>query len=468
VARQPSADLGRLWLSGEQRRILGALEHAVLHGGGLLVVTGDVGVGKTTLASALVAGLADRAIVARLPHPSVDARALIEILGRSLGLEGADGSRARFLRGVRHAVHVAEGQDKRVLIVADEAQDLAPDALGEFRQLLLSLDAEPLRSGLSLLLVGQDDLLPLLGDSDTGLQRFVSLHERIPALADGEVADFLRHRLQMSGPGSGRFTADAIRAIEAMSGGIPRVADTLCDVALMGPPSNKPVDARTVRERAERFGVLPAFPPDAPEPIARDGRKTHGGKGVPAPANGGAAAAAVATRRASVAARDTRTASRSRAASRRLWGAGLAALAIGLAVGIVVIFVLTSPGARRTETAPETPSRSASQERTAVPAPPAPPSAPLPDSLARSPAAPSSSTASRSSEKSAPAVESGARRRADSPPKSSSGSLAKPSAVQRAPAPAATAPPRTSEARPDAPDPNAIIDWVLRESPARR
>ena len=125
---QDSADLARLWLGEQQRRILDALEATVLHAGGLLVLSGDPGVGKTTLAKALIAQLAAHAIVARLPRPTADAPTMLEALGRGLGVDVSDRSRATFVHSVRELVDDAAGQDRRLL------QDIAKGAIEAARR----------------------------------------------------------------------------------------------------------------------------------------------------------------------------------------------------------------------------------------------------------------------------------------------------------------------------------------------
>ena len=256
---QDSADLARLWLGEQQRRILDALEATVLHTGGLLVLSGDPGVGKTTLAKALIAQLAAHAIVARLPRPTADAPTMLEALGRGLGVDVSDRSRATFVHSVRELIDDAAGQDRRVLIVVDEAHDLTQDALAELEH-LLSPDLSGLQPHLGVLLVGQEELPALLEEPRSHLQRFVTLSERVPTLSAAEVESFVRHRLVVSGVDPALFKDDAFGAIGVMSAGIPRLVVRLCDVALIGRAPNKRIDARTVRERAERFGVLPRMP----------------------------------------------------------------------------------------------------------------------------------------------------------------------------------------------------------------
>ena len=445
MATQHPAEFERIWLGGEQRRILDALEDAVLRVGGLLLLTGDVGVGKTTLANALAAELADRAIVVRLPHPCVDAPALVEMVGRGLGFDGASGSRATWVPAMRQALDDAGARNRRVLIVVDEAQNMAPDAFAELEH-LLSLESAAIQPRLSVLLVGQDELLPLIETSAGSLGRFVTLRERLPALGPHEVEEFVRHRLTAGSVDGVLLTDDAMRTIQKLSGGIPRLVERLCDVALIGGPPYSPVDAAEIRERAERFGVLPGLSARQELIDAADAEE-----------------AAVEERAPSV-------------RLQRLTRRGLMTVGVAMAT-MVAIYAFTSHGPRRPSAAPEKVSPGRPQNAalpTAAVVPTTAREASSPVSLAADPRP--SSTPEPQTPRVKP-IEPGlpAATPVAEPPKPSKGS-ALPRAGSPPPVPArrpAVAPPAApsstpSSSEPSGPsDPGAIIDWLLRSPDAR-
>lgn len=485
------------WLGERQRETLDALEQAVLGGGGLLVLTGEVGVGKTVIANALVARLGDRARVARLPYPRVDARQVFEALSAGFGLDAGDDERSSLLAGITRVLEDSGRDGTAVLVVVDEAQHLPPEALAELAR-LPDVATRPDTARLSVLLVGPDELRRTLAEHPADLGRLVRLARRLPRLAPDDVREYAGERLALAGPDAPAFSAGALRAIADISGGVPRVIDTLCDLVLQdGSRGNGDVDAVVVQQCARRLG-LPAPQPTAP-PVA-----------VPVPV----AAEPIPSRGERPDAPGRSTTSRRRASRRRRYAV---AVAIGLAGGAIVVALASTA---REE--PTTTSQRARPEPHAAgfpggppePALPSEPSVPPePPALPRSAALPGGTTDVHVSDALAGRSEPPADHRppaAIERPPSTPGPGEKPAATPPPPATAvpdsrpgqvrrpadrarqadaagasaaakspgrparrqdrpAQAGPRPSPAPSDAgeaaggPDPGAIIDWLLRE-----
>jgi general secretion pathway protein A len=254
----------RPWLGERQREALDALEHAVLGGGALLLLTGEVGVGKTVLASALVARLGDRARVARLPYPRLDAREAFEALAAAFGLDLGDGERSSFVEGIARVLEDSGRAGPAVLVIVDEAQQLVPDALAVLAE-LPGVAMSPDAARLSVLLVGPDELHRTLADHPAGLGRLVTIARRLSPLTPDEVREYVGERLALARPDAPAFRPDSLRAIADISGGVPRVIDTLCDIVLEdGSRQRGEVDALAVQQCARRLGLTAPQPPRPP------------------------------------------------------------------------------------------------------------------------------------------------------------------------------------------------------------
>jgi type II secretory pathway predicted ATPase ExeA len=207
-----------IWLGEPLREAVQAVETAVRGEGGLIVVTGDVGVGKTTLARALLERLGDTAIVASLLYPHVRAAELRAVL-RDAWAAGADvETREAFFKAIDTALDAADTGKQSLVLLVDEAQGLTPEALDEIAALLHHAAARP---QLSVLLIGQEELESVLGASP--LQGQIRLHQRIRTLAEREIQDYVTARRGVS------LTAAESREIARASRGVPRLIERLCD-----------------------------------------------------------------------------------------------------------------------------------------------------------------------------------------------------------------------------------------------
>jgi general secretion pathway protein A len=222
-----------LYLTPGHREALAHLVYGVREHTGFLVLTGEVGTGKTSLLRALLERLDGNAAVAFLVNSSLSFDGILEYALAELGVPTPGASRAQRLIALQGLLIDRSRAGQSILLILDEAHRLTRSTLDHIRQ--LSNLETPTRTRLQVLLVGQPELkaklaLPALRQ----LRQRVTLRAVLPPLSSREVGKYVRRRLQIAGArDSALFTERAITHIAVYSGGIPRIVNTVCEHCLL-------------------------------------------------------------------------------------------------------------------------------------------------------------------------------------------------------------------------------------------
>ena len=232
---QLSPDPAFFFSSRGHKRALAYLVYGVHQGEGFIVITGEIGAGKTTLAQALVRKVASENVtVAQVVTTSLAADDLLRMVAAAFGLPN-EGHKANLLKQIEQFLLVCHKRKKRALLIVDEAQNLPVGSLEELRMLSNFTHADkPL---LQTFLLGQPEFRAAL--QDPGMEQ---LRQRVIAschlgvLDRDETEGYIFHRLRIVGwSGDPSFKADALDAIHRHTGGIPRKINLFCDrLLLMG------------------------------------------------------------------------------------------------------------------------------------------------------------------------------------------------------------------------------------------
>lgn len=218
------------------KRAMAYLEYGLSHGEGFIVVTGDVGAGKTTLVRNLFNKLSSEQIVAaHIVNTHLDADDTLRTVVAAFGLPFEDASKAAMLNRLEHFLRGVDQQGKRALLVVDEAQNLTPRAVEELR--MLSNFQTDDKSLLQTFLLGQPEFRTTLhSEGMTQLRQRVTATYHLGPMDAPETRLYIEHRLHTVGwHNDPAFTDAAHAAIFAYTGGIPRKTNTLCDrLLLMG------------------------------------------------------------------------------------------------------------------------------------------------------------------------------------------------------------------------------------------
>jgi len=218
------------------------LQYAIERREGFVVITGDIGTGKTTLCRALLEKIDRKTFTALLLNPFLSEEDLLRAILQDLGVvsrgETWHGSRQPSKQELVNTLHdfllslVPLGA--RAVLIIDEAQNLPLPILEQIRILSnFETDKEKL---LQIFLVGQLNLVPLLRSPELRqLDQRVSIRYQLKPLSEEEVGAYIAHRLAIANAArSVVFSPAALRVVHDYSGGIPRVINMLCDRALLG------------------------------------------------------------------------------------------------------------------------------------------------------------------------------------------------------------------------------------------
>jgi general secretion pathway protein A len=228
---QLSPDARFFYPSKEHSRALSFLQYGLSQGDGFIVITGDVGTGKTTLVQTLLSELDPReAVVANLVTTQLHEDDLVNLVVATFGLRlPASSSKAVVLRDLEHFFIQRAREGKRVLLIVDEAQNLPPRSVEELRMLSnFQYAGRPL---LQVFLLGQEEFRDtLLSASFEQLrQRVIATYHLNPLDAD-ETRTYIEHRLTRVGWHEDPSISDAaFERIYSFTQGVPRRVNNLCD-----------------------------------------------------------------------------------------------------------------------------------------------------------------------------------------------------------------------------------------------
>jgi putative secretion ATPase (PEP-CTERM system associated) len=232
---QLSPDPAFFFESRGHKRAFAYLQYGVAQGEGFIVLTGEVGAGKTTVVRSLLEQLdPDKIAPVLLVSTQLQADQLVVAVAEAFGLAARDLDKAQLLRDLeRYLVSIAS-RGRHGLLIVDEAQNLPPAALEELR--MLSNFQLGGRSLVQSFLVGQPELRELIrGPQAQALRQRVVAACHLSPLPREETQAYIEHRLQCAGwSGDPAFEPEVFDAIHAFTQGTPRRINTLCDRLLLG------------------------------------------------------------------------------------------------------------------------------------------------------------------------------------------------------------------------------------------
>jgi putative secretion ATPase (PEP-CTERM system associated) len=222
-----------LYLSKKHDIALGLLEYSLMDQTVFSVITGDIGTGKTTLIRYLLNRMEQDITVGLISNTQASFGELLEWILFALGLEYRGKQKGELYQTLVDFVIQQYAQNRRTVLIIDEAQNMAPETLEELRMLSnINVDKHQV---LQVILVGQAGLRDTLRRPE--LEQFaqrIGVDYHLEALSREETHAYIQHRLKVAGAKSlALFSAQACDAVFQFSGGIPRLINLLCDTALV-------------------------------------------------------------------------------------------------------------------------------------------------------------------------------------------------------------------------------------------
>ncbi len=227
-----SSDSAFLWAGAKHRAALDTLKEGILEGEGFVLLTGDVGTGKSTLVEAFPHLNEIATITVTIPDPDLAPLDFLNFLSKEFGMERKFADREEFLRHFKGFLLGSYAAYSKVLVIIDEAQRLNAVLLAEVRQLARIEMAG--RRMLKIFFVGQTEFNDLLMEERNAAVRneIVAAHH-IQPLDSRESAQYIAHRLAVAGTKRSLFTPRALMRIHALTAGYPRTINVLCDHCLL-------------------------------------------------------------------------------------------------------------------------------------------------------------------------------------------------------------------------------------------
>ena len=232
---QLSPDAAFFYPSREHQRALSFLQYGLDQGDGFIVITGDVGTGKTMLVETLLSQLDPRELlVATLVTTQLEEDDLLHLVAANFGIQVQDDTKKSvLLKNLETAFVEQRKQDRRVLLIVDEAQNLPSRSVEELRMLSnFQLDSRPL---VQVFLLGQQEFRKTLlsEDFEQLRQRVIATYHLNP-LNEEEIRTYIEHRLSRAGwQHDPVFKDETFAPIYAFTKGVPRRINNLCDRLLL-------------------------------------------------------------------------------------------------------------------------------------------------------------------------------------------------------------------------------------------
>jgi general secretion pathway protein A len=249
-----SPDPSFLFLGKSHSRAMDILEYGIASDAGITVISGEVGTGKTTLVRNLLDQLGDDVTVGLITNTQQSFGDLLKWVLLSYEIETDETDHIKLYQIFVNFITKEHRAGRRVILIIDEAQNLGMDALEDIRMLTnINVDKTLV---LQLVLVGQPELVELLRKKE--LRQFaqrVSADYFLQPLTFRETEQYIKHRITVAGGKENLFRPTAYATVYYHSGGIPRVINTICDMALVyafadeAPRISKEIVLDAIRDR---------------------------------------------------------------------------------------------------------------------------------------------------------------------------------------------------------------------------
>ena len=269
-----SPDPDFFFMSPKHREALSCMEFGLLDKVGITLISGEIGIGKTTLIQQLFQLLEPGIQAASITNTNVSPEQFLTLVANAFGADGPIADKAGAVKILEHQLKKIQAEKKDPLLIIDDAQNLSLDALDEVRWLSNLQNRN--RIMVQIMLIGQPELrTKLQHPSMASLAQRIGTSYHLRPFIREETHDYINHRIAVAEGSKNLFTPAAIDLVHTTTQGIPRTINLLCDNALVYGYAEefKTIDASTVQQAIDEIGgygvgfsTPTATPAPAPSP----------------------------------------------------------------------------------------------------------------------------------------------------------------------------------------------------------
>lgn len=222
-----------IYLSRSHKKALTYLDYGIRERSGFILLTGEVGSGKTTLIRDLLDKRYENVVLSKIFNTRVTSEQLLAMINDDFGLAVKGKDKVSLIRELNEFLIVQYACGNQPILIIDEAQNLTPDLLEEVR-MLSNLEASDSKL-LQIILVGQPELRTILSTPELRqLRQRININCHLQALSREEIEQYIARRLEVAGnPSAVHFPPDSLDAIFRYSRGIPRLINIICDFLML-------------------------------------------------------------------------------------------------------------------------------------------------------------------------------------------------------------------------------------------
>ncbi len=253
---QITADPKYFWMGEKQKEALSTIKYGITDKRGFLLLTGEVGTGKTVMVNYLLSKLDINTVVATLPDPDLESMDFYNMLADGFDMEETFDSKGAFLIHLREFLQKSYEDQKHLLLIIDESQRLNPRLMEDLRVLSnIELHDQKL---INIFFVGQQEFNNiLLTRQNRALAQRITARYHIEPLTLEETGHYIAHRLKIGGSDKHIFKPSAVKSVFDFSGGVPRLINIICDHALLTGYSRnmRQLDAKVISDCADELRI---------------------------------------------------------------------------------------------------------------------------------------------------------------------------------------------------------------------
>ncbi|MGO9377434.1 MAG: ExeA family protein [Dissulfurispiraceae bacterium] len=224
-----------LYMSTKHREALAHLLYGVSSDSTFVLLTGDIGTGKTTVCRCMLDQLAENCDTAFILNPRLTEEELLASICEEIGIEypAVGASVKNLVDRINNHLLKSHAGGRRTLLIIDEAQNLSPSVLEQLR-LLTNLETNRCKL-LQIILIGQPELRKMLEKPELRqLSQRITARFHLEPLSRSDIANYVGHRLAVAGARRQLFPPSVIKRLYSLTGGVPRLINLICDRALLG------------------------------------------------------------------------------------------------------------------------------------------------------------------------------------------------------------------------------------------